>query len=369
MRVAFIADCHIGNSKLYGGQTKAGINDRCRLTLDALKRAYEEISKDCGALFICGDLFDSSRPEPQVIRAVQEIIARYAEKVTTYILSGNHDMTSDAEGDNALGPLVPVAHVLDQPLRYYVDGGEVWAVPFRTGKAEDWLPRVVNDLRGTTDGAPTPRVLALHLGLQDGATPPWLKGSSDAVTLDSVAGQCSSLGIALVVAGHWHPHRSWSGHDGVQGVDLVQIGALVPTDWRNPGLEGYGTILVWDSKRGNWTKKAISGPRFVTTEEEVLKAPEGCKLFLRLKADGTPTAVAAAQGKLEALAERLGVVGEVVPDTTEAEVALRTAAGVTRSAETAEQAVSDYIAQMPLENEALRPEVKERVTQLLGGAA
>lgn len=67
---------------------------------------------------------------------------------------------------------------------------------------------------------------------------------------------------------------------------VMQIGALCPSGFDNPGLHGYGTVAFWDGERLSWEE--LPGPRFCTVrsdEEEKAVVAEAAKLghnlFLR----------------------------------------------------------------------------------------
>jgi len=99
-----------------GGEfIRPGINKRCGLvfaTLEfALRRAHEE---GCKVFVVNGDLFDTAKPSPQHLAETQRVLGQYPE-MQKVILLGNHDMESAEEGDNALGPLRPVAQIIEQP--------------------------------------------------------------------------------------------------------------------------------------------------------------------------------------------------------------------------------------------------------------
>lgn len=379
MKVIFATDIHIGNHRLGGGQARSGLNERCRMALEALHHACKVAQvEEASALVIAGDLFDTSRPNPQMIAAVQKVFLLYAfEKI---ILLGNHDMDSMAPGDHALGPLAPVARIVDKPQRITikdriratgsVDFVELWAIPFRPGEAAEWLPSVLAEVQGipATGGPASPtRVLALHLGLQDGKTPPWLQGAHDSIEVEKLVDLMRKHEIVAAFAGNWHDPRVWDFHETLTSTvrRVVQVGTLCPTGFDNPGLE-YGTLAVFDSrKRGSGKPVLVPGPRFVTNEVDAVVAKErGFIPFVRLKADSDKPE------ESEAAVQRLVEHGvtrvEVLADTAEAQAALRAAAGVARSAKTVDQAVAEYVTQMPLEDPSLRPHVLERVKRYLG---
>lgn len=359
MRIAAVADVHIGNHKRLGGPLEAGLNNRCRLAVAALRSAYQMAhERSCEWMLICGDLFDTARTEPQVVRAVQDVVeeGRARHCIETVIIRGNHEMVTEAVGDHSLGPLRPVARVLDSPTRTPMGEAELWAVPFQPGKASEWLPATVEALSKLPSNHRGPRILMTHVGVQDGKTPPWLKEAHDSVHVELLEELTGRFGIYVAVTGNWHNPQAW-GWDAPFRRWLHQVGTLCPTGFDNPGPE-MGRMSVFGTSDEKPTSVAIPGPRFLTCEEDVRKVPKGSTIFLRVKEEVDMKELHAA-----------GVYSvEVDSDTTDTQVALRTAAAISRSAENVEEAISGYVAQMPISDPELRPDVLARVKRFMGGA-
>jgi hypothetical protein len=116
----------------------------------------------------------------------------------------------------------------------------------------------------------------------------------------------------------------------------------------------------------------VPGPRFFKVadledlKQLVLDSP-GKLTFVRSTVE--PGEVATAEA-LIAKAVEAGTLGggEVEAEGTEAQVALRQAVGMASSAETVDEAVASYVAQMPLGEKVQRAEVLERVKGFLGGS-
>ena len=377
MKIAWVADVHVGNHRLLGGQLEAGVNYRCQLVVGALEAACAlAVQEQCRYLVVCGDLFDTARPEPQVVAAVQQVLERTPLEVI--ILKGNHDIVTDAPGDHALGPLAPVAQIVEGPevLNLVGDpkarGGmgldevELWAVPFQPGAAGEWLPSVLAGMQGDS-GKGTPasssRIIALHLGLQDGKTPPWLVGAHDSIEVDTLGDLMAKHALRWAFAGNWHNPERWElngPNDEGPVSQVVQIGCLAPTGWDNPGLE-FGRMSILDTRTNAMPRSlVVPGPRFVTSAKEAQQAPKGCQVFVRLKG-GTPEQ---AQAAVTAGAQYV----ELKADDGEAQAQLRTAAALARSADNVDEAVANYVAQMPIAPE-LRPAVLAKVKRFLGGGS
>lgn len=254
MPICFIADCHVGNPKKFGGPLIAGKNERCQKILNCLKLAADEANKLGAPMVIAGDLFDTAKPSPQLIKAVQDILASVPE---VYCLVGNHDMISSVPDDHAMAPLAPVARIIEKPEVLNISNYEVWAVPFQTGYAEDWLPGILEELGGLRgSGSPaSPRVLVIHLGISDEKTDKFLQKSQDQISAKSLVRLAKKYGITHIYAGNWHKAQKWV----EDGVEIQQIGALCPTGFANPGADGYGGFAVLDEPTRH---VELPGPRF-----------------------------------------------------------------------------------------------------------
>ena len=373
-RIGFVADVHIGNHRKHGGEMQAGLNSRCRASIAALRRAVDTaLAHEVEAFVICGDLFDSARPSPQIVAAVQVEL----DRVATVVLVGNHDRMSDDEGDHACAPLNPVANVVDVVEQYEFGGVELLAVPYRSGNARDWFWSVL------TDTAPLPgcahRLIAFHLGVEDEKTERFLKGAHDSIHKDALADAMRAGGFSHAFAGNWHEHRHWEFQwpDDESTADVVQVGTLCPTGWDNSGLDsGYGRLAIFDTE----TKRKVSmveipGPRFLTVNgptaaDTIIKSAheDGHDVYARWKAPMSD--MEEAQEELqEWIASGLIAGGHVQPDDEQAEAAARKAATVARKAETLGEALAAFVGEMPLEEGIDRAQVLAKANEYLGGAA
>ena len=366
MRISFIADVHAGSPRRLGGQVESGINWRGRLILHSLKLAVEKAKEESDVLVVCGDLFDSARPEPQLVAAVQKIL----EGMQTILLVGNHDRVSAAPGDHALGPLEPVATVVEQPEVYDLDGTRLLCLPFRKEPAEEWFP-VEMAKHFDVD------VVAAHFGIVDLHTALWLKDSPDALRVTTAFAALGQMPFqkdrVCLFVGNWHEASSWDG----PRVSVCQVGALVPTGWDNPSSLGssgpgdytYGGFAVYDSGTRIFQRWTIPGPRFRTASDvtglrRLISGQMGLK--------DEPTFVRATVPP-EQLSEAVGVVKEfdaadrveVLADDTLSEVAARAAAYAATSAETLDQALEGYVSAMELPAGVLSSDVLQRAKDFL----
>lgn len=344
MRIAVVADVHVGNHQRGGGAPRSGVNARARLVLGSLREAVALANeKEARYLVVAGDLFDYQRPEPQLIAEVQAILREFLG--TTYVLVGNHDQVSDQPGDHALGPLRPVATIIETPTLVSSQGVELLLLPFlpTDRPAQEAIAEALTAFQPPLEGRT--RALFLHAGLRDEKTAPWLREARDAVDVRALATMAKGVGASMVFAGNWHDRRSWS----VDGVCLVQLGALVPTGFDNPGLEGYGTVAVWEPPAPRATLHEVGGPRFVKAEPGQLPLFEeearerGFELFVELSAADLTEARELREGaKASDSTTRL----DVVIDREPARVRAKMAGTAARRADTLDGAVRGYVARM-----------------------
>lgn len=344
-KLAFVADVHLGNHKIHGGEATASLNERCRAGLNTFQRAVDRaIDLGCSAFVVLGDLFDYQRPEAQLLAAVQRILARAdAEGVRVFLLVGNHDQTSSARGDHALGPLAPVASIIETPTNVLGGPGvRLGLVPFVSGGVPGWFGDAAKAAARVGPGVDYDvMLLGVHLGIADEETPPWLVKSDDAIRFDVLQEHARTRGFSKALAGNWHNRKRWKGPP-----EVFQLGALVPTGWDNPGLEGYGTLAIWDD--GDLSYEEIPGPRFLgTTPEEAPALVEeawrrGDVPFVRLVVP--PDQLARGHEALHALR----VVGDVRADVTDTTVAARSAATNARAATTVDDALAGFVGAMAL---------------------
>lgn len=266
-RAAICADVHVGNHQVLGGTYKVGLNERCRLVVNTLRRAVDAANEEgCTEFVVAGDLFDGVRPSPQMMAEVMSVLRKVEGMI--HLLLGNHDMVSTAVGDHALGPLNELARVSvwEKAGRYSMDGDHsLLLIPFQPGKASDWLPQAFTE--AYKDGAVTSSTAAvLHLGLRDEETRnagPWMVEAEDAVDVEQLADLCGGRAVQQIYAGNWHGAAEYEMYVSLVRVVMRQVGALCPTGWDNSGREGYGAVEFWPPIEGRPDRVEILGPRFV----------------------------------------------------------------------------------------------------------
>lgn len=362
---AFVADVHVGNHRRFGGAVTRGINVRCREALDALADALFE-AEEAGArrFVVLGDLFDTNRPSPQELYAVMELFKRFAA-LEVHLLVGNHDQSSSAPNDHALAPLSFLRNVTVHERPTQLD--RLIIVPYQSGPASSWLPRVLEEL----EPAGEENALCLHLGIADASTPAFLRGSSDSIAVDELWPLMDRFGVTSTFAGNWHDARSWELLEDLQHARWIyQVGALAPTGFDNLGHR-VGEMLLWDWAKPPRVLSASSRPRFLSGSfedgflETIKDSEEGSRPYVKVTA--RTAHLPAARAELVDLRSN-GVIADfmLLPDREVVAAAASSAAKAARSASTIAEAVAGYVSKMPVEKGIDRHTVLERVKSYLG---
>ena len=352
-RIAFVGDVHVANHKKFGGLTSKGINERCENVLYALSSAAALArTQEAETLVILGDLFDTPRPSPQIVKRVQEIV----ETIPTVILAGNHDQCSDEPGDNALAPLYPVAEVIDAPDVVPVGNVDLLMVPYLSGdytqKLGDETASLVRQER-TRNNEKRKRILCFHAGIVGDKTPFFLKESSASITKDNLFTLSEKHRVCVSFAGHWHTAETWQYDTSEHRSLAVQAGALAPTGFGDQGVN-YGNMYVFDSSKDELEYHTVPGPRFldVTLDQDITCISQGredglkdCKLYIRISVDETEISLGETIIKAGVDANAIED-GELSISAEETKKACEKAAKATQSSETLEGALTEYTKQM-----------------------
>ncbi len=375
-KIAFVADVHLGNHKRQGGEVTVGLNRRCRAAVAAFATSVKyAIEAGCGGFVVVGDLFDDDHPSPQLITEVRAILADANASAGLHfaLVEGNHEQRTVAPGDHALGPFGDLAVIVDRPqvVTFLRGQAAVACVPFSPGEAALWFPNAIAALRAELhdhfEGLPT--ALALHLGIKDEQTAPWLLGSHDAITAVALFAELAHLGTRArqAFAGNWHERQTWRSSQTDRAIH--QLGALVPTGWDNQGVD-YGRMAVWTPSTGLVGYAKVPGPRFFqacSLEElafDMGTSPAGNQHYARLVV--APSELSETREALTKLAAAGKLVAwEVVPDVAEAKAAVRTAAGAARAAASLGAGLAAYVEAFPLAEGVDRAAVLRRASAFL----
>jgi hypothetical protein len=353
--VAFVADVHVGNHSRMGGAYSAGLNDRCRGIVKVLSGSVEKaMDAGCCAFVVLGDLFDESNPKPQIIAATQTALEQTGHMVgQCWLLVGNHDQESYAPGDHAMAPMQGHARIVERPTCVRLRDSDLLLVPFQKGRASDWLPEAVAEAATNAgDPAKRPRCLGIHLGIVGDDTVPFLRESEDAVPVSLLRELQRQHSLHAIIAGNWHRHRDY-------GNGIVQVGALVPNGFRDSGVEGYGSVVMWESGKRVF-REEVPGPRYVVAHD-VADIPKGVK-DLRVRLSVEPEELAYSQ---ELLSMMDLAAYEVIPEKGLAVAATREAAQRASSSIDTDAAVAGYVEAMPLADGVSRQDVLRKTQQFL----
>lgn len=353
-----VADVHIANHRLLGGLHVGGLNIRACRALEVLEAAARTCERG-DALAILGDMFDHHHPVPALISGAERALLRGGHP-NTWILAGNHDQSSGVPGDNACAPMLGVATLVEMEWNILWDlDTAALMVPFGTPPL-DKIRSALDQAAATVPAwsKAKKRLVLGHFGISQLGDAPWMRSAANSVDVEALADLCASRDVDGVAAGDWHKRRHWS----YNCVDILQVGALVPTGWDNPGWTGYGTLARWDGHQ--WLYTELPGPRFLThrvTENELREHP-GCQPYLRLEASDSDEA--------EELREEMQALGAVVHvdivDVARKERARKAAAAVRETA-TVRAALKAYLKQQALPDGVTAQHVLDLVEAHLPG--
>jgi DNA repair exonuclease SbcCD nuclease subunit len=363
MKIAACADIHTGNFRQFGGALQSGINTRAHLALATLKLAYETAQeRGCEVFVMAGDVFDNSRPSPQLIAEVQAIFGPKAERAIQVIgLVGNHDQNGFGERDHALAALQDHIDVVDAATTFHMPRHRVAisCLPFTAGAARDWLPIAVGV---TVDkvGAGYHHVLVAHLGIEDDTTPVWLQGSRDAIPAATLLDLCANNSISTAIVGNWHEAGAWVDHD----CTVVQCSALNPTGFNNPGFKLYGHMVVLDTDTNAVDFIQLPGPRFESIRVSTL---DELQTFLACARDQYGDVVNAPTTYWRVTTDDAAVKPtlEWLQRSRYAIAAARMAASAARTADSLNAALHEFVQAMPLPDGVDRDRVLDRARRYL----
>jgi hypothetical protein len=280
---------------------------------------------------------------------------------------------SSAEGDHALGTLGlhPGITVYEKTNYIWLEGTKTWLwfIPFRAGPASTWFKKDVDELSSLFEqrlaklGKGENVVCVFHLGVSDGDTKHYMRGHDDSITVSELVSIAKNhKNIKKFVCGNWHNRQRWERKR--PKLEILQVGALCPTGWDNPGVDGYGGVAVLDGLKMNLTMHETGGPRFTSyvglggisgaTSDEYVEVliPSEEKL--------------SANHALKKLKEEGKIRGyRLRIDSTKEKAQAKRAAASTRSAENVQSALENYIKHMKVEETLQKKELLNRCREYL----
>jgi hypothetical protein len=354
--IAIVADVHIGNHRWRGGETIAGINERCTHAIGTLRNAIKATAKAAAernereiVFVVAGDLLDYARIEPQILANLASVFSVLAPHWSIMLLLGNHEQVSTAHRDHALGVFnaLPRCRVIEAPEVIK----EIAFVPFQPGNAREWFPKAIVDLVQKLGHSPI--VTIGHVGIVMPDTPAFLREAHDAIPISMAKSIARESAFGLYV-GNWHEPKLCS-----EDPFVAQVGSLCPTGFDNPG-HGYGTVRCIFSDSSRKTLR-VPGPRFLTIPwaeidkaqtfvEDSISRGDFPNVRIDTESDADTTAAIARAANAEN--EELDLHVDVRPSRAEARAALRAAVAGTSAllgrGGTAEAALVRYVGSLKM---------------------
>jgi hypothetical protein len=252
---------------------EGGLNHRGRECVETLRRAAQRAhDEDCEALFVLGDLFDSTRPSPSLVYETMRALTHNVGDMRVVIILGNHDRQSQHDVDHACASasLMPRVQVVTKPTIVGFKGLDMLCVPYQPGEANEWLTSSLAHFAEVGISRQVRNVVLTHLGIWDESTPAFLKAARDAVGIGHVRWLLDAHKLDGLYAGNWHEFKLWGPRQqtlagSVRDNPEVGIpGTICPHNFSDP--PGYGRLLVYDSEIGLARVILTPGPRFVTLD-------------------------------------------------------------------------------------------------------
>lgn len=282
---AIVADVHLGNRQMYGGQYKDGLNDRGRLSLKTFALAVEAARKAKAThLIVAGDLFDSNNPEPAVVAGVQKILHKDCADLGVIIVPGNHDMrdaSPDSESTACEGLQFEGTIVRGSHAWFALPGLDLLCIPFTS--EEPMGERVERILKLDVPGQlGVPKVLVAHVGVYGDGAPPWCKTARDGMHASRLLSALEATPIEHAYVGNYHLHGEWASKTRT----VTQVGTLCPGSFSDLGLfPDVGGLAL----PGRMVE--VPGPRFLKLPAGwAIPEAEDCTVFVRSPGEVTGTA-------------------------------------------------------------------------------
>ena len=355
-----IADVHLANRRDGGGELVGGLNTRAREILEAMRRASSMCDHE-DHLVVLGDLFDHADPSPALLSAAQRALAPNAGAALAHVIVGNHDMRSSEIGNNACAPLWPVANVVEGHPQVIVDhtvsNVAALLVPFGTPVADTICDALMYAEEQADWVDAEERIILGHWGISTEDDPPFMRNARDAINVDELYNFCVKANVDGVAAGNWHKRRSFevADADNRKPVHILQTGALVPTGYNNPGIEGYGTVCWWAAGVKQWKWIELPGRRYLrhVPRRSELQYDRGNKIFVKVDVDPDAGDI----DEVRRILSEMPVASTVVPVNRQASKQASEAASAVQSQETLAEALAAFIDKMPIPTGVDRKEV------------
>ncbi len=151
MRIAHLADCHLGYCAFNKVDEKTGLNVRERDFYLSFTEAVDKIIElKPDVVVLAGDLFHTRKPPTQAIVVAQSALS--AIQCPIILIPGNHDnMAYRTPSPLVALSLLPQVHLIEQPEFVTIQGVRFYCIPFTTEPPEfreaDYLVAHLRDRR------------------------------------------------------------------------------------------------------------------------------------------------------------------------------------------------------------------------------
>lgn len=147
MKLVIVSDPHIGDYAYGKTDTQTGLNSRL---LDFLKNLDQSvdfaIEKEADAYLIAGDIYRVKHPNSKIRKQFVPRIKRLIQnKIRVILITGNHDMTTSADGAHSLSEMEELCDLIDE-LEVYsktnivnIDDTQLYLLPFVNRSVENLL--------------------------------------------------------------------------------------------------------------------------------------------------------------------------------------------------------------------------------------
>lgn len=202
MRIAHIADTHVGFSAYRRSDPQTGMNQREVDIYQAFERLVDSlISKRPDAVLHSGDLFDSVRPSNRALSVVLEQLLRLSEAdIPVVLIAGNHSTPRLKETGSVFRLFEHIKGVsaFYTPGMHRLEIGDLTVTAFPHQEKES----MIEALKGWKRGRGRYEVGMLHAGIQ--GLSKYSLGEANELNLPS---SLLNLEADYIALGHFHDHE------------------------------------------------------------------------------------------------------------------------------------------------------------------
>lgn len=272
-KALFTADWHLSNSWPYAVPDENGITDRFKDQLNMIEQVGNIAeAEEVDAIFILGDLFDKSILDAITLQYALAAIMQLAEKVSVYVLPGNHD----AKNSKAQHYAVDFFSRLEDKTDISILGSDNVAMVV-TGEAVfhpiPWMP--IDKTNEAISKIQFDKKLINVVLLHQSVIGCRLNGSW--VADEGI--DASKFGDHVYLAGHFHSPQEFN-HG-------MYVGAPMQKDFGDAGEERRVVIGAFDDGDAYFEDLSIEAPKFyvMTSEgpEDPITANSGDYIRIRIE--------------------------------------------------------------------------------------